>query len=83
MNWLQRQAFRLRAGAKVEYFGKVTGEYVIRFKGIYISVLENEDSYSVSWSADPTMFHVPIREFWEANPPSRPPEYDTGRNDGI
>lgn len=73
MNILQKWFFRFRTGSNIEVFndGNSSEEYVIRFKNIYISVLEGDGTYSVSWSGNVSMFHVPVREFWKAVPPAK------------
>lgn len=71
MNWLQRKLFKLKTGADIEVFndGEPCEEYVIRFKDIYISVLEGNNTYSVSWSENTNFFDIPVREYWTAKSP--------------
>lgn len=71
MNKLEKLLFWLKTGAKVQDLSDAD-ETVIRFKGHYINVLENEDGIcSLAWSDNPNMTHVPVRQFWTATPPLR------------
>lgn len=71
MNILERLWFKVQAGASIEDLGEITEEVVISYKGLYISLLIDNDGRpkSLSWSNNPTMFNVPVREFWQAKAP--------------
>lgn len=60
MNLLNRLMFWVKTGTPIQYLGKCE-EYQIRFKDIYIQVLEGEDTWSVSWSNEP-LSHLPVRD---------------------
>lgn len=77
MNWLQRLVFRAKTGADIATLndGNPVDRTIIQFKGHYLEVItdtETGEPVSWGWSDDPMMFHVPVRDFWKATPPSAP-----------
>lgn len=66
-NWVRDKLFWLKTGIKTETFnnGQPVKEHIIRFKDIYITVLEGDSDYNVSYSYSPSDY-TPIREYYEA-----------------
>lgn len=66
-----------KTASRIYTIDKPVRETIIRYKDVYISVLESEEGIEdLSWSTTPGVFHVPIREFWEAQSP--PDDGDRG-----
>lgn len=73
MNLIEKYWFRVKTGMAIEDLGVIKDEVIIKYKNVYIQLLINEDNEiaSLGWSDNPTMFNIPVREWWTANPPNR------------
>lgn len=73
MTWLGKLYLKLKHGPNTYIFNDgnpIKGHYVIRFKDIYISVIEGDEDFMVGWTYDGLALEIPVREYWQATPPN-------------
>lgn len=72
MNIFEKLLFRAKTGASINVIEKPVEETVIKFKDVYISILESEDGIeSLSWTDNIGFVQTPVRDFWTSAPPKR------------
>lgn len=73
-NWIDEKIISARVGAvvKIENDGKPVNELVIRYKDYFFMIMldgeTGDPTGSFGWSQGSPVTHIPIREFWTAEP---------------